>query len=345
MITKTEKDNYNGIDIFKFTAACLIIFLHTIVLSDNSAITFIFRNNICTFAVPYFFAISGYFFYRIKNNKTKVLERIKHIYSVYIFWTIIYLPFVIIKYVFSNKQDYWLNYVKRFFLEGSYETIWFLNALGIATALYYLLSKKLSSKKIFVISLILYVMGCLLSSYVGLLNRIPGGNFIVQNYYSMFESVKNGLFFGIPFFCIGNLIYKYKNSLVFTTKKLVICLIIFLLISIVENYYRITIFGTGKSSDLYFTLIPMTFILIILSITIKIVISNDLSLYLRKMSTLMFLTQRIFITCIIWSDNLFKTKITANTFIYFISVFLATFCFSNLFLLLTKKIPFIKKFI
>ena len=84
-----------------------------------------------------------------------------------------------------------LQYIKRFFFEGSYSTIWFLPALMTAVAIVYLLLKRSSYMQILCMAIPFYLLGCLGSSYYGLAEKLPIFSSFFNAYYSFFDTVKN----------------------------------------------------------------------------------------------------------------------------------------------------------
>ena len=179
---------YKSLDVAKFICAILIIIIHTSPFSSYSkALTFGFRNIVCVIAVPFFFLTSGFLAFKkidslAKENKNKyqlvreeyVAGYLKRLAIMYGIWSAVYFPFVVIKWTRKGFTIYSvLEYVKDFFFEGSYSTIWFLPALFTAVLLVYLLHKKLSYKTIFLISAIIYIFTLAGSSYYDLATKIP----------------------------------------------------------------------------------------------------------------------------------------------------------------------------
>ena len=170
---------YKTIDLAKFICAILIIVLHTAPFSNYSkALTFGFRNIITVIAVPFFFLTSGFLAFKkidsFEEKKKYVFSYLKRLAVMYMVWSALYFVFVLIKWTRNGFSIYSvLEYIKDFFFEGSYSTIWFLPALFTATLLVYFLRKKLSYKAIFVTACIIYVFTLGGSSYYGLVRQMP----------------------------------------------------------------------------------------------------------------------------------------------------------------------------
>lgn len=154
----SKMKQYNSIDAMKFISAVLIIILHTSPFASYSnLISYGLRNIVTIIAVPFFFCASGFILFKklsLMNNSTDksvyFKKYIKRLCIMYLIWTAVYLPFVIYGWTENGFSGYeLLQYIKRFFFEGSYSTIWFLPALIVAACFCYFLHKKTLSGKYF----------------------------------------------------------------------------------------------------------------------------------------------------------------------------------------------------
>lgn len=150
----SERKQYGVLDLAKFIAAILIIILHTSPFSSYSSIlNFGFRSIVTIIAVPFFFITSGFLFFTkinsIKEDKGVYFKNyLKRLGIMYLLWSAVYFIFVATDWIRNGvaPMDI-LQYVKRFFFEGSFATIWFLPALMTAISIVYLLRKKCHMKR------------------------------------------------------------------------------------------------------------------------------------------------------------------------------------------------------
>lgn len=337
---------YKSVDLAKFICAILIIILHTGPFSSYSkALTFGFRNIVTVIAVPFFFSTSGFLLFKkldilstTEQNKY-MIRYLKRIFTMYGIWSAIYFPFVVIRWFrkgFSVQNI--LEYVRDFFFEGSYSTIWFLPALFVATLIVFLLHKKLSYKKIFVLCCLVYAFTLCGSSYYGLVNKIPALKLVFKCYYTFFDSIKNGVCFGMIFVCIGAMIaegeeqQRNESSIV----KNFVSVMIFALLLAVEEFFIAYFNWNIKGVDTVFFLVPFTYFFLRFVLSIKININDRSCVLMRKYSILMFLCQRIPLSII---DVFMKDTIVAtNSFLYFATVLCITFLISFLIIQCSKKI-------
>ncbi|MEG1497604.1 MAG: acyltransferase family protein, partial [Clostridiales bacterium] len=95
------KRQYYLIDIFKFAFACLIIFLH-INFGENTIIDII--RCFSHLGVPFFFVVSGFFMGKKLDNNKLINKFIKRLLLLFLFWTILYFPLIILPEIFSGKS-------------------------------------------------------------------------------------------------------------------------------------------------------------------------------------------------------------------------------------------------
>jgi serine/alanine racemase len=349
------KKQYYALDFAKFLAAILIIVLHTQpMLTFNSKLEFITRHIVTILAVPFFFICSAFiFFLKLRMTKEQnqakkhVLHFIKRIGIMYLIWSGIYFIFIWREWITNGITAHTIiQYIKRFIFEGSYATIWFLPALLSATLLVYLLQKRLSVKIIFIISLFTYVFTCFASSYYALAIKIPAFSIVLDSYYNLFDTVKNGFLFGFTYVSLGALIASKEEVLLgrFTLRNSSIFAGIFLLLMGGEATVLTVFKLSTKGVDTIFFLVPVSFFIFLVLLNLNIHLKES-SIYLgiRELSLLMFLSQRIFLT--IYPEIFPKLGLSVfieNTMLYFISILFSTLVFSQIIIIMSKRVKALK---
>lgn len=347
-----KKKSFEGLDLFKFVAALLVITLHANPFSADSALGIVVRELVTPVAVPFFFAASGFLFFRTYRNCGFEVAGKKIIGTVrlYLIWCAIYFPFVIVQWVaFRNVSIHTiLLYFRNLLFEGGYQTIWFLNALWSGSLIVLLLLKKFKIRTIFLMSLPFYCLSCLLSSWNGLFVQTEIGQCISNLYYALFETTKNGVLFGFTYISMGALLYEVysrydkrmlNKSLIFTAIGVVATVIEWLLR---KNYQ-----SEAKGCDITFSLLIITAGLLLCAVSLNLKASKNYVI-MRKMSTLMFLTQRVPLTVFNYGDILIDKLIgsyifTANPVCFWLLIMFATVFISALILIMSKKYSVLKK--
>lgn len=338
---------YNSLDLMKLLCALLIIIVHTSPFrSYSTVLAFGFRNIIGIIAVPFFFSTSGFLLFKKlsalegKEKSSYFKHYIKRLCVMYGLWSLVYFPFVVYNWCqngFSLQEV--LQYIKRFFFEGSYNTIWFLPALITAAALCYFLHTRFSFRKILWIALPFYLFACLLTNYYGITEAIPGLRTILHLYYGFFDSAKNGLLFGFVFVALGGFLAEFQETKSIRF-RLVGCGVFGIALaaeSVLPQVFGFKQFGC----DIKLFLLPFTFCLMTLLLQISLP-DRKIYFYARKISLMLFLSQRIFISLadIFLSDTILVT----NSALYFFLILSTTWIFSDLFIRAAKKVPFLKYF-
>ena len=175
------KRQYGAIDIARYVSALLVVAIHVYPFVDMSPVfNQYFIAIVCRLAVPFFFVVSGYFFFRkIRRNETeenreKLKDYLWRIGKIYLIWTVIYLPYTIWNYAsvgFSWQSIF--SWVRDFFLNGSYYHLWFLPAMMLGMAIVWFLYEKRGMMFTLKVSLGLYVVGYLINIYAPYWETLP----------------------------------------------------------------------------------------------------------------------------------------------------------------------------
>lgn len=214
--------NYKLIDLLKFICAFLVIGIHTRPFQANcELLDMLFYYDISNYAVPFFYACTGYFIV-IKSTKENIhillLNHCKKILKMYLKWSAIYLPLTLSGWIIEGGMSYkYLIYSLRNFIfigENFYSwTLWYLNGLIFALIFIDVLLRKFSIEKIATIGLFVYLFGIgltLLNSYSSYLPIIISKP--IKLYFSIFVTTRNGLFKSLPFISVGMVVAE-KNCI------------------------------------------------------------------------------------------------------------------------------------
>jgi len=341
---------YKSLDLAKFICAILIIILHTAPFSNYSkALTFGFRNIVTVIAVPFFFLTSGFLAFKkidsfeAKEKKKYVFGYLKRLAVMYMAWSALYFVFVLIKWTRNDFSIYSvLEYIKDFFFEGSYSTIWFLPALFTATLFVYFSHKKFSYKVIFVIACVIYFFTLCGSSYYGLTSKVPFIALVYDIYYSFFDSIKNGVCFGMIFVCMGAMMAEKEDELTNNSSAGIafVPVLMFAVLLAIEEFLIAYFNWNIRGVDTVISLVPFTYFFFKFVLLFEINIKDNICLAMRKYSILMFLSQRIPLSII----ELFMkdTIVATNSFLHFVTVLFATLLISFLIIQCSKKYKILK---
>lgn len=297
-----DRKIYSSLDIMKFIMAMLILTQHTCNEWAHSTGLVHAFFGLGNFAVPFFFACSGFLFFTKLNNLD--LQQQNDYYKnwsirigkMYLVWSLIYFLFVFAHWIeqgFCMSQI--LRYVHRSVVFSTYATIWFLPALWIGVSLCYLLKKTVSKKAMCLIILLLLIVGNLFGSYTNVITSIPSISLIHEAYMDVFITWRNGFFNGTPYVFIGILLADGFGRNISRSKSFLFA-ILFGILFLFEAF-SISKFSLSSATDMGFMMFPAIFFIM------NVLINTDITqkriwTHLRNLSMLVFLGQRLFLTAI-----------------------------------------------
>ncbi|MGI2787757.1 acyltransferase [Vibrio fluvialis] len=210
-------------ELMRFVAIVAVVGIHTtpfrLESSDGSIyykildLTF---NQIGRFAVPMFFLLSGYFFYRKTQDRgqmdNKVLQSVKKLIKIYIIWSFVYLlPYEWYKFNYINLNEYISSVQVKIFellsdpitlvFQGTKEHLWFIVALLFSFIISYLFIRYDKKRELIVVSILLYIFGVISKAY----SATPIGIDVDFN-------TRNGPFFSTIFFVTGYVLAHKKRK-------------------------------------------------------------------------------------------------------------------------------------
>lgn len=289
----SDKKELICIDLFKLICALLVVTIHIPMFNDiNSELSFWTNQILARIAVPFFFISSGYFVANKITDFSKILTYCKRILILYIIYTALYLPQIIYGWIKSDRNII-INivaFIRNAFLIGSYTQLWFFVGILVATIILYLsIGKfKFSDKKLILVSSTLYAIGVLGDAYKNLLLDIPILGNIMTWYYRVFETTRNGLFFGFLFLSIGYLIHKHQKQIKNKSNIYIALTLLSFFIMNIEEYFARYITNHSGQNMIFSTPIVTTFLFLSISFVNVPIKYKHLGLTIRKLSVLIF---------------------------------------------------------
>lgn len=328
MVTATEKKyNYNMLSLSKLFMSILVIMIHTMAFSSLSEELWIGTSlSICRIAVPFFFIVSGYFFYNLKNTEDRI-NKIKK-YTIFYFKALLLEGLILIPYIiFLGKTIPIVVLIKNMLLVGVTGSLWYISSMVIGLLFITPFLKNNRYKILIIFAIIFFLFGLSGDSYYGLFKESFLNNFIVL-YKNFFVMMQVGFTASVPFLTIGILINKL--NLLEKMKKTILCVIVGIILVLVEAFI---LYNSKIAIDynLYFSLLIVAPALFILTMNSKKNISNKTSNICRKLSVLIYiLHQPVMLVLMTF------LPIMQNSLIKFILTLFITTIFS--FILLAIKI-------
>ncbi len=346
----SQRKNHWSLDVAKFLCAILIISAHFAAESGKFPTLIDYCFSIYIIAVPFFFACSGFLFFKkwlpldTENRKKYFISYQKRIWIMYGCWSAVYVSWLVIKWIKNGVfgLEKILDWLHTALVFQTYSTIWFLPALAVGIAISCFLISHFSKKTVLVVSAILYVIGMLGYTYSFLLEGTVFQT-ILEYYLLVFKTIRNGLFNAVPCIMIGFVFVKREvtpNRKGFAVNAL---LASFSLVLLVVEAFVLKLKFSVTGMDIAAFIVPFTYFFIkaLLCVDLK---ENKLWLWCRKLSLLIFVSQRLFLTVLPEAFPEFFAILFANSYLGLLLVIGFTLGFSVLLIKLSEKVKFLKCF-
>ncbi len=314
-----EVKKYNLIDIMRLICAIMIVAIHTHPFEDiNPLLGYIGTQVLPRIGLPFFFAISGYFYIKnLNDGKDVSFKYIKRLLNIYIIWSLIYFSITFIK-DFQNNISF-ISFVKKslieFFIYGSYYHLWFFPAIIFCVILTTIFYKMKKLKLLAYISLIIYFIGVLFDAYNLLITNIPILNELFQ--FSKFGTIRQIFFIALPFFVLGYFLNILKSKIENVSNKKMIMAILIIVLLYIAEIILVVITKVQVSIVITFMLYPLLASIILLLLNNKTEKFSKVANFSKKCANWLYYSHPLFILVLTTiSLKLFHIKLTQTpTFI------------------------------
>lgn len=243
MLAYEQQVNYNGLDLGKFLMAILVVAIHTgpLINCKNEMVLRIY-SNINSLAVPFFFITTSWLFFVKRTDiysdecMKALRKRIYHFIRIYVIWELIYFPCVLFGGYFQNGHATVYNvadYFRKFIFVGSNyysNQFWFLLSMIYMLIICYIFLKwKLPIKKIWILSIFLYVIGFTINYFISIKPDSEIGGWLFIRYFTSLCN-ESTVFPYFIYIVIGMIMAK--QGIEFSKKRIVFCILIGVLFDI-----------------------------------------------------------------------------------------------------------------
>ena len=269
-----QKQRNYSMDIFRFVAALFVVVCHVDFLKEaaDGIYQFVARFS-PRVSVSFFFAISGYYYINALLEDKKIFKKqFFSLVKVYACWSVIYYAASFVVNIVLDHGDIKTFLIERvvFFLtKGSYSHFWYFPALIYSVVLATCFHKFFGKKGIHILtilSLFLFVLANLGSSYFPIGMKIPGLNQFITN-REVYEVLRGILGMGLPYFMIGYVLYCMKNIIEnVSSKTLWILLGVGVALYFGEIFLLSNVLKWYEYPEVFLMLYPLTVVIMILLI-------------------------------------------------------------------------------
>lgn len=215
-----------SMDSLRFICFLAVATLHVVTSPQRDITQFAIIDHLTRFAVPVFFMMSGFFFEKPGAHRImRIIPRAKRLLVMFAFWEIIYnaVNLFVLRTADYPTTSIKLVYYILYYSSGPAYHLWFLPHLVVTVFLFAIL-RRFGFGLLLPLATVCYLAGLLIGPWNVLMP--PGHLFSIE--------VRNGLFFGFPFFVLGAYIRFARIDL--PLRILLPCLLLGIGLQILEGY-------------------------------------------------------------------------------------------------------------
>ena len=339
-LSSTACESYNLISVLKFIFAFFIVAIHTRPLTFLDATAdFILVDYICRAAVPFYFACSGFFFFRkirfengkikkCKENSSRLRRYFLRILILYAVWSAVYLVYQLIRdfpsgITFAGVKGYLVS----LFVGGTYFHLWYLLCLVYAIPALYLLLRLVKVSRLPIIAVLLWCVGAVTYAYGHLSSYFAPMGYICRAAEAL-GCLWTFLFRALPLLSVGVAVAKLRRLPASADLVLFVLCAIGLL---GEVLFKRRVGSDDNYSYMFFTY-PVAYFLFSLVERSSLFGKREMrsERYFRNMSTVIYCVHPLFLIILFgFSDN--------SGVISFVAVSLLSVVFSYLIVFLSRR--------
>ena len=261
-VSANKSVHWDSIDVLKFVLSILIVVIH---VNPFSSIAYDLVTPVLRTAVPLFFMISSFFFFRkLTAEKSVALEErggallgrlfsfTKRNMQLYLFWLIVLLvPTLIVRGWFDSGFLLGLfKMIHSFVFSSTFVASWFIVALVIGVWVVAILSLKLGNRSLLLLSIPIYVVCVLMSNYY--YSPFTQSHLDALNY--AFYAPYNSFWASFLWVVLGKMVADSQVSLsMVPAKKLAVAFFVGIMLLYTEQFVVIA-FGFAGENDAFFSL-------------------------------------------------------------------------------------------
>lgn len=239
--------------VLKFICACMVVQIHT-----NSICKDLFLP-LCKIAVPFFFAISGFFMYDsvCGINRGRIKKAFFKILKITVLFQFLYFGFEVAQSLLLNKPvnsiPNTLDEFIGFLFSGFGFHLWYLHSYLILLVIVWCVVRMNRIEALIPIIPIGLILNYSLGAY----------SFVLYDQILPFYVYTNSITVGLPAFMIGYIVHKHINVMP-QIKYLMIALVILIVCAEVEFINYSKVMPDGGGGGLLLLTIPLVFVVFVL---------------------------------------------------------------------------------
>lgn len=339
MIKSETRTKITSIDLMRILCAYMVVAIHVHPFEDvNECLGYIFTQVVPRIAVPFFFAVSGYFFIKslIKDNSIS-FRYLKRLIVTYTLWSLIYFTYQLLENIVNGGISI-LSLIKSnivsFLVFGSWYHLWYFPALIFCVVISSIFNKLRYLKGLAVTSILLYIIGLLGCSYYAIGIEIPIINQLYQ--FSQFTLIRRVVLMGLPFFMLGYFIHLINDKLDEIKNNTLIKLLILTIACFILEILLVILLNVQNNIIITLFLYPLVGVVLMLCLRNPMHNISCYANYFKYVANCTYYAHPLFMTAIsIISNKIIGIRITQTPL--FIIVCISTTVIASMIYKLNKK--------
>jgi serine/alanine racemase len=244
-----------GIEQFRVIAAIMVVAIHCLPLHYlwSEGDTFI-TLTVFRLAVPFFFMISGYYVFAelaLSNSypaRQLIYTFIKKQLRIYLLATLLFLPLALYSHLIRIDLPIG-DFFQLLLVDGILYHLWYFPAIITGGLLTMVLLRILSFKKVFWLTVGLYLIGLLGDSWFALIQHTSIEPFYTA-IFRLFAYTRNGLFFTPLFLCLGIWLKNFPRK----GRNFDSIFFFLMVLGLLAESFYVHFFSSPKHDSMYFFL-------------------------------------------------------------------------------------------
>ncbi|MBU3108592.1 acyltransferase family protein [Clostridium gasigenes] len=292
---QAAKERSGMIDVLRLVFAISVVMVHTsALLSLGEGAWVVTSLGLSRIAVPFFFVVSGYFYFKNCKNTNEPKKTLKRLIKLYFKWMSIELLILFPGFIFIVKENPF-QIVRMLLFVGVTGSLWYVISLFYAIAISGYFFKKDKLITLIIIGVLLYLFGVTGDAYGGFFQNTFLEN-VINRYKYIVGMPQAGITTSLLFVTIGALIYKY--NLKDKIKKAGVLSLLGIGLLLVEAF---TLYYNKISLDynMYLSLVIVAPIIFIWALNSKLKVKENTMKLCRELSIGIYCSHQIIMLIII----------------------------------------------
>lgn len=306
-----DERRINSIDVVRLLCAVLVVAIHTQAITWFPELQSGNIQILTRIAVPFFFCTSGYFLQKkyCANGSAAIIKALASTIRLYIFLSAVYFAIIFLQnpsLLYGSKK--WM--LMDFLFNGSYYHLWYLVGVIYAFAAIYIVCRLQFARFLFPLSIILYFIGLLGTSYYALGSKIPVLSILFDS--GWFQGIRRIFLMGIPFVVLGWTIAEGRLKTHFTRRTSSVAALGVTAIIFVIEIVVVTITGISRSIVITIFLYPLLYLIFQLCLAYPLASQTPIAFKCKSVANFTYFWHPVAI--------LFLREIIHNRFLLFTAV-------------------------